>query len=107
LTVTKPFYGTQGQPSQPFQLRSASVATSAGGKQPLKRHQSVLHRVGASLHCRCGRHEKKERPPMNCFIKALLQDEERSKTVLAAMTAIAGLLAIAQAAALNMGFLST
>lgn len=44
---------------------------------------------------------------MNCFIKALLQDEERSKTVLAAMTAIAGLLAIALAAALNMGFLST
>lgn len=44
---------------------------------------------------------------MNRFITALLQDEERSKTVLAAMTAIAGLLASALAAALNMGFLST
>ena len=43
---------------------------------------------------------------MNCFIKALLQGEERSKTVLAAMTAIAGLLVIALAAALNRGFLS-
>ena len=44
---------------------------------------------------------------MNRFITALLQDEERSKTVLAAMTAIAGFLAISLAAALNMGFLST
>ena len=44
---------------------------------------------------------------MNYFIGALLQDEERTKSVLAAMTAIAGLLAIALVAALNMGFLST
>jgi len=44
---------------------------------------------------------------MNRFITALLQNEERTKTVLAAMTAIPGLLAIALAAALNMGFLST
>ena len=35
---------------------------------------------------------------MNRFITALLKDEERSKTVLAAMTVIAGLLAIALAA---------
>ena len=40
---------------------------------------------------------------MNYFIRALLQDEERSKSVLAAMTAIAGLLGIALAAALNRG----
>jgi hypothetical protein len=44
---------------------------------------------------------------MNRFITALLQDEERSKTVLTAVAAIAGFLAIALAAALNMGFLST
>lgn len=44
---------------------------------------------------------------MSRFITALFQDEERSKTVLAVMTAIARLLAIALAAALNMGFLST
>ena len=43
---------------------------------------------------------------MNRLITALLQDEERSKTILAAMTAISGFLAIALAAALNMGFLS-
>ena len=44
---------------------------------------------------------------MNRFITALLQDEERSKTVVAAVAAIAGLLAIALTAAVNMGFLST
>ena len=44
---------------------------------------------------------------MNRFITALLLDEERSKTVLAAVAAIAGLLAIALAAALNMELLST
>ena len=38
---------------------------------------------------------------------ALLQYEECFKSVLAAMTAIAGLLAIALAAALTMGFLLT
>ena len=38
---------------------------------------------------------------------ALRQYKERFKTVLAAMTAIAGLLAIAVAAAFNMGFVST
>lgn len=42
---------------------------------------------------------------MNRFITALLHDEERSKTVLAVMTAIAGLLAMALAATLSMGFL--
>ena len=41
---------------------------------------------------------------MNRFISALLKDEERSKTVLAAVAAIAGLLAIALAAAMNIGF---
>ena len=44
---------------------------------------------------------------MNRFITVLLLDEERSKTVLAAVAAIAGLLAIALAAALNMELLST
>lgn len=44
---------------------------------------------------------------MNRFITALLQDEERSKTAVAAVAAIAGFLAISLAAALNMGFLST
>ncbi|WP_269667369.1 hypothetical protein [Polaromonas naphthalenivorans] len=44
---------------------------------------------------------------MNRFITALLQDEERSKTVLAAVAVIAGLLAIALAAALNMKLIST
>ena len=44
---------------------------------------------------------------MNSFITALLQDEELSKTVLAAVAAIAGLLAIALVVALNIGFLST
>lgn len=44
---------------------------------------------------------------MNRFITALLQDEERSKTIVAAMAAIAGFLAMALAAALRIGFLST
>ena len=84
------------------------MATSAGGPQSSKRHLPVFHRVGAALHCRSGRpHKKRKAPTMNRFITALLQDEERSKTVLAAMTAFAGLLAIALAAALNMVFLST
>lgn len=44
---------------------------------------------------------------MNRFITALLQDEERSKTVLTAMTSIAGLLVMALVVALNIGLLST
>ena len=51
--------------------------------------------------------KKMEVPSMNRFITALLQDEERSKTVVAAVAAIAGLLAMALAAALRIGFLST
>ena len=43
---------------------------------------------------------------MNRFITALLQDEERSKTVLAVVASLAGLLAIALVAALNMRLLS-
>ena len=53
---------------------------------------------------------RNERVPQafaNRFITALLQYEERFKSVLAPMTAIAGLLAIALAAALTMRFLLT
>ena len=53
---------------------------------------------------------RNERVPQafaNRFITALLLHEELSKTVLAAVAAIAGLLAMALVVALNIGFLST
>lgn len=53
------------------------------------------------------RNERVSQAFANRFITALLLHEECSKTVLAAVAAIGGLLAIAVAAALTMGFLLT
>ena len=53
------------------------------------------------------RNERVSQSFANRFITALLLHEECSKTVLAAVAAIGGLLAIAVAAALIMGFLLT